>query len=1092
MSEREIFEKALSMGHSQERSQYLDEACAHDERLRGHIEGLLSAHQDLGSFLQSPPLAGASPTIDQPPLERRGTRIGPYKLLEQIGEGGMGVVYMASQQEPIRRRVALKIIKPGMDTREVVTRFEAERQTLALMDHPNIAKVFDGGATEVGRSYFVMELVKGKPITEYCDREQLSTRERLAMFIDVCQGVQHAHQKGIIHRDLKPSNVLIKVYDVRPVPMVIDFGIAKAIGNQLSERSLHTALDQMVGTPLYMSPEQAGQSGMDVDTRSDIYSLGVLLYELLTGHTPFARDTLLTAGVDELRRIIREVDPPRPSDRVSTLQAADLSTVCDRRNVEPRKLSQQLRGDLDWIVMKALDKDRDRRYESASALAMDVQRYLDEEPVQARPPTWTDQAAKWVRRHRPLVGSVATSVFVAAGLLLASTLLVLGAYSREKSQRADAEANAIRADDNATLARKNAAKAQQNYEAARQAVRQMLTRVADDQVGAIPEMKEIRTRLLEDAAAFYTELLKLNPGDAQSYFERGQVYDMLAQYTNSRADYASAVQLDAKNPQFHRELAWLFSSCTDVAHRDLPRALVHAKRAVELDPRNREYYTLLGQIYCGLGRTEDARTALQKAVEVAPNSALTYVKVAEIYCWMEDLQSALLMVQKGLELAPDDEESYYCLAKVFFKMGKDEQAFAALDKAGELKPDVCWHYSVRAEVFSAQGQYTQALAAIDKSIELNPKPNATDAFWAHEDRGEIHANLGMPADAHADFDKSLELAPFRSWTYKRRALAQFRLKNYAEALADIAKALELKPDDMSSLTWILPEQVAKCPDERLRAGLLELANKAIQLSKGSADAYSYRAVLYQAFGCQDAAIVDFDKVVELEPEQVYGWYCRVLARLGWGQAEEYRQGCAEMLHHFRETDEASNGFWVAWTCALAPDSTSDWAAAIALAEKAVQSDPASASYLTALGAILYRAGRFDEALVRLSQADALLAERQQAQMATSSPAYIWFFLAMTHHRLGHAEDAKQWLDKAVASSDKFFAEADQSSVHVDWYGWCRSLTLKMWRDEATALLGMTPTTVEPAPEPATNVDEAEEPPKSTLAPEAAKEEEKPK
>ena len=352
-----------------------------------------------------------------------------------------------------------------MDTSEVVARFEAERQALALMDHPNIAKVFDAGATDAGRSYFAMELVKGTPITEYCDQHQLSTRERLELFVALCHGVQHAHQKGVIHRDLKPSNLLVEVHDVRPVPKIIDFGIAKAVGQQLTEQTFYTAQSQMVGTPLYMSPEQAGQSGKDVDTRSDIYSLGVLLYELLTGHTPFEKDTLRTAGVDEMRRIIREVDPPRPSARVSTLQAADLSTISERRHIEPGKLSQQLRGELDWIVMKALDKDRDRRYATANDLAADVERYLHDEPVQACPPSIRYRLLKSVRRYK--VAAVVTAVVTST--ILASAAFSAWKYVDERAARRDSDEQKLVAFRNAEKAENQATEAtRQRGEAVRQ------------------------------------------------------------------------------------------------------------------------------------------------------------------------------------------------------------------------------------------------------------------------------------------------------------------------------------------------------------------------------------------------------------------------------------------------------------------------------------------------------------------------------------------------------------------------------------------------------------------------------------------------
>ena len=319
---------------------------------------------------------------------------------------------MAEQEEPVRRRVALKIIKLGMDTKSVIARFEAERQALAMMDHPNIARVFDAGATETGRPYFVMELVRGVKITEYCDQNNLDTRQRLELFIQICQAIQHAHQKGIIHRDIKPSNILVTLHDGVPVPKVIDFGIAKAIEARLTDKTLFTAYEQFIGTPAYMSPEQAEMSGLDVDTRSDIYSLGVLLYELLTGRTPFDAKKLLQHGLDEMRRTLREQEPHRPSTMVTTLQGTELTATAEHRHAEPPKLISLLRGDLDWIVMKALEKDRRRRYETANGLAMDIQRYLNSEPVMARPPSRLYRFQKLVRRNKV--------VFAAGGAVAAA------------------------------------------------------------------------------------------------------------------------------------------------------------------------------------------------------------------------------------------------------------------------------------------------------------------------------------------------------------------------------------------------------------------------------------------------------------------------------------------------------------------------------------------------------------------------------------------------------------------------------------------------------------------------------------------------
>jgi eukaryotic-like serine/threonine-protein kinase len=439
MNERDVFIAALEKNDPTKRQVYLDDVCRGDPALRRGVEALLELHEQAGSFLERPSPALAV-TVDNPLREAPGTTIGPYKLLEQIGEGGFGVVFMAEQVRPISRRVALKVLKPGMDTRQVVARFEAERQALALMDHPHIARVFDGGETASGRPYFVMELVRGIPITDFCDQDQLSVRQRLELFVDVCRAVQHAHQKGIIHRDLKPSNVLVTLHDGTPVAKVIDFGVAKATGQRLTEKTMFTNFAQMLGTPLYMSPEQAALSGLDVDTRSDVYSLGVLLYELLTGTTPFDKERLATVSYDELRRIIREEEPPKPSTRISTLgQAA--TTLSTQRKSDPRHLSQLFRGELDWIVMKCLEKDRNRRYDTANSLAKDIEHYLHDEPVQACPPSAAYRLRKFVRRNRAaVVAVVSTMLALAVGLVLMAWQWRVAEDRRQQAERAEAEA----------------------------------------------------------------------------------------------------------------------------------------------------------------------------------------------------------------------------------------------------------------------------------------------------------------------------------------------------------------------------------------------------------------------------------------------------------------------------------------------------------------------------------------------------------------------------------------------------------------------------------------------------------------------------
>jgi serine/threonine protein kinase len=788
LDEAAIFNVARQIQEPEARRLYLQQACADDSSLRARVEALLNVHEEERSFLEAPPLQMRA-TADSAISEAPGTQIGPYKLLQQIGEGGFGVVFMAEQQQPIRRTVALKILKPGMDTRQVVARFAAERQALALMDHPNIARALDAGETVSGRPYFVMELVKGVPITTYCDEHQLTPRERLGLFTSVCQAVQHAHQKGIIHRDIKPTNVLVAAYDGKPVPKVIDFGVAKALGQQLTERTLVTGFGGIVGTLEYMSPEQAEFNAFDIDTRADIYSLGVVLYELLTGTTPLTHQRLKQAAMIEALRLVREEDPPKPSARLSESKDS-LASISAQRKLEPARLTREVRGELDWIVMKALEKDRNRRYGTPAAFAEDVDRYLRQEAILARPPSAAYRLMKFVQRNRAAVVALAA---VAAALLLGTTVAIWQAVVATRAQH-DAQ--------DAAVAESEAKRQADAKEGETRAVldfvenRIMAAARPEGQSGGLGH--DVTLRLALEAAIPVVDVsftgqpltearLRMTLGDSFRYLGEPRIAS--AQFLRARTLYME--NLGPDDPRTLESVSSLADSYADLGNH--PEALklreeTLARRQRTLGPEHRDTLRSMHSLassYAEHSRNDEALKLDERTLEMQkarlgidnPDTLASMSSLAHSYTSLERYADALKLYQQVLDLrmskyGPDHPDTLLTrnnLANSYVDLHQYDDALKikleTLDlqktKLGPEHPDTARTMYNLGNTYGFLKQYDKALKFHQQALAIRQAkfgPDHRVTLWSKWGVAAELYSLGQEAEAIRIIDELLEQA----------------------------------------------------------------------------------------------------------------------------------------------------------------------------------------------------------------------------------------------------------------------------------------------------------------------------------------------
>jgi eukaryotic-like serine/threonine-protein kinase len=975
-----LFGEALECGSPEEQAAYLDRACHDDADLRGRLEALLRAHQDAGRFLagQSPEASAAATSAEPLQVEQPGTVIGPYKLIQQIGEGGMGTVYMAQQTEPVKRAVALKIIKAGMDTRQVIARFEAERQALAIMDHPNIAKVLDAGTTGEpaaqaretkalglasaagsGRPYFVMELVKGVSITKYCDEHRLTPRQRLELFIPVCQAVQHAHQKGIIHRDLKPSNILVAQYDGRPVPKVIDFGVAKAAGQQLTDKTLMTGFGSLIGTLEYMSPEQAEINQLDIDTRSDIYSLGVVMYELLTGSTPLDPKRLKQAAFTEMLRIIREEEPPKPSTRLSD-STDSLPSISAQRHMEPAKLTRSLRGELDWIVMKALEKDRSRRYETANGFAMDVQRYLADEPVQACPPSVVYRFRKFARRNTARL-TLAAVVGLALVLVLSVVAGSIGWAARDQAARqSEGERRA-----EVALGEAGRLLEEEKWPEALSFVGQAEAILRSSNGGAdlLGQADRLRQHVEMAQSLEVARLSRATTKDGQidwqgsdaAYVEAFEKYGLDEDGLDSPGA-AGRVRASPISGQLTAALDDWASVGTRLNTKGWQRRLALA-RAADPDPwRNRLRDALEWQ---------DLR-ALGEVIESAPDDwpPATLVLAGRLAQHSALAEQAAALLQRAQQKNPSDLWINDFLGKVYLDLHRPDEAAHYSGIAVALRPRSSATRTDLGNALDSQGKLDEAIAEYRKAIDLDPKYP-----YAHCNLGNVLAKQNKPDEAIAEYRKAIDLDPKNAISHFNLGVALVGQRKLDEAVGEYRKAIDLDPKHANSHTNL---GIALDGQGQLGEAVRE-HRKAIDLDPKCAPAHANLGAALCEQGKPDEAIAECRKAIDLDPK-----YAPAHANLGGALLEQGKPG-----------------------------------EAIALCRKAIELDPKSAVAHCNLG-------------IALDKPDEAIAEYRKAIELDPN-------LALAHVNLGIALVKKKQLDEAI----KEFRAGIELDPRVGWpkVGW---------------------------------------------------------